>query len=308
MSMATTTQSRDDAESNPVAPRLDGLLSGRRLSQLGIPVLAASLFLAGLIVAGRLARDGLRQQERYTIAFADIECPPAPGQERGDFLGEVQYLAGLPDRLSLLEDDLAERLHQAFGRHPWTEKVTRVEVNLPGQVQVELVYRTPVLAVPLPPSRGAGVATTLLVGRMVDREGVLLPVRAAAPGVPTLLHHDGLKMPAGPAGTHWGDGTVESAARIAGVLQGHEHSLRVTAVQLRGDDWVLTTARGNRILWGRPPGRELPEEATARQKVELLLDYCRRHGGLGSPEGPYEHDVRVPKSLSSRRLLFNAGP
>jgi hypothetical protein len=139
-------------------------------------VLAAAVFLAALVGAGRLARAGLRQDERYRIAFADIDCPPPPGQERGDFLGEVQYLAGLPERLSLLEDDLAERLHQAFGRHPWTAGVTRVEVALPRQVRVELVYRKPVLGVPLPSPHTAGA-------RVVDRDGVLLPVPAGPAGL-----------------------------------------------------------------------------------------------------------------------------
>jgi hypothetical protein len=262
------------------------------LAQFGLPVLAAAVFVAALIGVGRLARAGLCQGERYTVAFADIDCPPPPGQERGDFLGEVQYLAGLPDRVSPLEDDLAERLHQAFGRHPWTATVTRVEVALPRQVRVELVYRTPVLGVPLPASpHTAG-------SRLVDRDGVLLPVRAAATGIPILVHRESLNNPAGPAGTHWGDATVEAAARIAAVLRPHEDRLHVTALQLRGSDWVLTTARGDRILWGRPPGRELPEEATAEQKLEWLLRPSRRSGGLGRPS---EQDVRVAKSLTTRR-------
>jgi hypothetical protein len=291
MSNLTTNES---PESSPLAPRVGGQSSrgaGGLLRQLGLPVLAAAVLVAALLGAGWLARAGLRQDERYIIAFADIDCPPPPGQDRGDFLGEVQYLAGLPDRLSLLDDDLAERLHQAFGRHPWTASVTRVEVVLPRQVRVELVYRTPVLAVPLPSRSTAGA-------RVVDRDGVLLPVRAAAPGLPILVRRESLKSPAGLPGTPWGDATVAAAARIAAVLQPHEDRLRVTALEPRGSEWVLTTARG-RILWGRPPGQELAEEATAEQKRDWLLGHSRQDGDL---------DVRVAKSLASRPLVPRGHP
>src|SRR5205085_1645284 len=68
-------------------------------------------------------------------------------EEPGAFLGEVQYLGGLPERLALLDDDLPGRLAEAFARHPWVEKVERVEVVPPGRVRARLTYRTPVLAV-----------------------------------------------------------------------------------------------------------------------------------------------------------------
>jgi hypothetical protein len=290
----------------------------QRLFQFTFAVLASGVFLAGLTFVGRAARDELRRQERYTIAFADIECAPPPGQERGEFLDEVQYLAGLPDHLWLLDDDVAERLHQAFARHPWVEKVARVETTLSPQVRVELVYRTPVLGVPLIQSGqevpggvvwleafSGGGCNAAMPGRTVDREGILLPTRATWPCIPIVETHESIKSPAGPAGTHWGDPTVEAAARIAGVLYAHKDDVQLMWMELKDGEWVLHTLPGNDILWGRPPGRELPDETPASRKVELLLDYCKRHGELGSPDGPYQHDVRSPKSLSSRRLSVN---
>jgi hypothetical protein len=166
------------------------------------PVLAAGLVVLGLIAAGRAARKHLRDADRFTTAFTDIDCVPPPGQGRQDFLSEVRYLAGLPDRLTLLDEDLPARLADAFARHPWVEKVARVERVPPRQVRVRLTYRTPVLAVPQ-----SGQL------RAVDRFGILLPATAAVQGLP--VFPGDAPAPAGPAGTPWGDAAVEQAARAA---------------------------------------------------------------------------------------------
>ena len=166
------------------------------------PVFGAALFLLGLIAAGRLALEQLRDRQRYTVSFADIDCPPPPGQGREDFLGEVRYLAALPDRLRLLDDDMPARLKVAFVRHPWVERVEAVEVVPPSLVRVRLAYRRPALAVPFD-------------GRLraVDRHGVLLPASAPTEGLPVFSGEP--RPPAGPAGTPWRDKAVEEAARAA---------------------------------------------------------------------------------------------
>jgi hypothetical protein len=160
------------------------------------------LVFVGLQRLGQATRDGVRHLDRYTAEFADLDCTPPPGGSRDDFLAEVQYLAGLPDRLRLLNDDLAPRLAEAFARHPWVEQVERVSVVPPGRVQVRLVYRRPVLAV-------------RWQGRLwaVDRHGVLLPATADTEGLPVFAGD--AAAPAGPAGTPWGDAAVAAAARTA---------------------------------------------------------------------------------------------
>jgi hypothetical protein len=166
------------------------------------PVLGVGLVLAGIFALGQAARDHLRGLDRYTISFADIDCEPPPGEKREDFLGEVQYLADLPDRLRLLDEQLPARLAQAFARHPWVERVERVEVVPPRQIRVRLLYRTPVLAV----SVGGQL-------RAVDAQGILLPATAVTRGLPRFSGK--APPPAGPAGTRWGDAAVEAAARAA---------------------------------------------------------------------------------------------
>jgi hypothetical protein len=165
-------------------------------------LLGLGLFVAGLIVLGEYAQEQLRDRDRYTLPFADIECLPAPPyQPRRDFLDEVQYLARLPGRLPLLDPDLAKRLAEGFAQHPWVRKVEQVEVTA-KQVRVRLSYRRPALAV----RRGESV-------RVVDADGILLPKGAPAEGLPVFAGQ--APRPAGPAGTRWGDADVEEAARKA---------------------------------------------------------------------------------------------
>jgi hypothetical protein len=78
--------------------------------------------------------------------------------------------------------------------------VAEVTVASPRQVHVRLVFRTPVLAVPL--------GTTL---RAVDAGGVLLPAQAATEGLPVFQGR--ANPPVGPAGSRWGDPAVEARAR-----------------------------------------------------------------------------------------------
>src|SRR6266511_4248717 len=85
-----------------------------------IALAGAGLLVTGLVFLGQVARERLSDSERFTISFDEIECLPAPpAQDRATFLNEVQYLAAMPGRLRLLEDDLVKRLAEAFLQHPW---------------------------------------------------------------------------------------------------------------------------------------------------------------------------------------------
>lgn len=105
--------------------------------------LAAVLSLLGVCLAGTFTREAVRNWDRYTFAFAAIDCTPPTGQERVDFLTEVQYLAGMPNRLSVLDDGLASRIADAFARHPCVEKVEIVLILPTRQVSIRLRFRSP---------------------------------------------------------------------------------------------------------------------------------------------------------------------
>ncbi|MCI0461819.1 MAG: hypothetical protein L0Z62_33125 [Gemmataceae bacterium] len=188
----------------PEPPRPLVRLPVRLLVKVGALLLGLGLFLAGLVALRHFAVEQIREDDRYSLPFAGIECDPPPELSRAEFLEEVQYLGRLPERLRVLDDDLPEQLARAFALHPWVARVERVEVTRGCRVRVRLTHRRPALAV--------WVGERL---RGVDDEGVLLPGKAPTAGLP--VFEGQAPPPAGPAGTRWGDAAVEKAARtVAG--------------------------------------------------------------------------------------------
>jgi hypothetical protein len=186
---------------DPQPKAIPRLAAPRRCLLQGLTLfLLVAALLGGLVFLGKWSLEQIRGQERYAVPFADIDCTPPQGMERGEFLGEVQYYARLPDRIDLLDNELSEKLAAAFARHPWVEKVDGILLVPPRHVEVRLVLRRAVLAVP---TRNGLIA--------VDRHGVCLPKSAATEGLP--VFEEEARPPQGPAGTKWGDPKVEERAR-----------------------------------------------------------------------------------------------
>jgi hypothetical protein len=227
--------------------------------QAGLPLLAGAALLASVQFLGERARDSLRARGRHTVAFADIDCEPPPGLTRAAFLSEVQYHADLPDDCDLLDPQLTGRLATAFAAHPWVAALGRVEKRGSGAIRVQLVYRTPALAV----RQGR-------VRRAVDGTGVLLPAKADVTGLPELA---GAAMPTGRPGRPWGDTRVEAAARTVALLLPHRDRLVLAGCAVAVDEGgvALSTPRW-RVRWGSPPGQEAKGEAAAALKVRRLLE------------------------------------
>lgn len=245
-----------------------------------VPLLAVGLVLGGLATAGHATRQWLRDQDRVALALEEIQCPTPPGVDREVFLLQIQALGDLPDRLRLLDDNLPARLADAFRRHPWVEKVERVAVLPPRQVQVSLAFRRPAL-----------VVTQQGAVRVVDAMGVLLPPLTAAHSLPA--YRGTLSAVAVVSGVKWPDGNLETAARTAGYLQPYEGELRFTTFEVVSTgSLVCYTAGGTRMIWGHAPGAEIAGELSAVQKLERLRQFCRQHGNLDQGAPATGHDVR----------------
>jgi hypothetical protein len=231
-----------------------------------IAVITAIALVIGLSWAGGRARDWLVGRGHYTVALSDVSCPVPPGMDRAAFLGEVQYLGTLPEQLSTLDAAVTLRLAAAFALHPWVERVTAVRLRGPDGPRVDLVLRTPMLA--------AG-------GRVLDAHGVLLPDGAPAEG---LIQWQGeCPPPHGPAGTPWGDATLEAAARTAAALRPSQDALRLTSVEGTVENLAFNGAV--RLQWGA-----VGDESATAAKLARLRELCARPGGPGS-----EIDLRTVK-------------
>jgi hypothetical protein len=203
----------------------------RRWSKPLLIVGASAAVVAGLVLAGHRARDWLDRRGHFMIALADIQCSAPPGLDRPTFLSEVQYLGGLSDRFSAMDPTMALQLASAFAGHPWVERVDSVSLRAPEGPRAFLTFRTPVLAVN---------------GRAVDSHGVLLPI--TAPLSDLIVFRGAVAAPKTPAGAPWGDPTVESVARIVGLLAPFQDRLRLTHADASKEGLVFTG--GVTLLWG----------------------------------------------------------
>jgi hypothetical protein len=217
------------------------------------PVAAVVGVLYGVIALGRYASERLGNHD--LVAIAAVECVPPEGLSREEFLAQVQYLAGLPDKLDPAAGPIPAQLVAAFSRHPWVEQVIRVSIR--PKPRVELRYRTPVLAVEQNGER-----------RAVDGQGVLLPETKSADALPILVGSH--PRPGGPPGTKWGDPRIRDAAQTIVFLRERGDEFSVQSVESTAEGLVLTTASA-RIVWGHAPGAETADEAPADFKRKRLM-------------------------------------
>lgn len=201
----------------------------------GLAVLITLLVAAGALVALNVAGgDALRRiggRDRYRVAFADVACNTPPGLDRPTFLAEVRYVGELPESVSPLDPTDCDRLAAGFRKHPWVESVEAVTPE-PGSVRVALRFRTPVLA----------VTTTTGEPRLLDRNGVLLPVTPTPPGVAELVGT--VPPPRVPAGDVWGEPDVRRALDL-------RETYGVRRLERVPGGWKLTLGDGRVLAVGR---------------------------------------------------------
>jgi hypothetical protein len=326
---------RKTTEPEPPAPDRPLLRMRRVLYRPKVLLGVAALLVATAVVPQfvKSLPDPAERQE-YRFETAKIEIAPPPRDVPPDIVDQVLKRARVPETVSLLDDDLTEKLAKAFASHPWVAEVVSVRKSFPPRVQVQLKYRRPV----------AMVATA---GGMypIDAAAVLLPPEdfsmADTKRYPLLR---GVQTkPQGPAGVRWGDVVVEQGAKLAVVLQPHWKALQLDAIvvpesesggrkaeggggtdERRADTthhspltthsspdslkFVLTTTGGSRILWGRAPGSSYPGELSAEKKIARLKKYLTDFGGFDQPQGPYEIDIRHWQEITRRPLSAASSP
>lgn len=273
-----------------------GMRASSRLAlQWAIAVGTVAAFVGLTWVVWQRLGPQVATDDDYLISPDEVHIePPPPPWIRSDVRAAALRNAGFDERVSLLEEDLTERIARAFSLQPWIARVERVEKRYPAQVLVTVEYRRPVCMVEVPGGLYA-----------VDAEGVVLPSQDFSPlearRYPRLAGID--SVPIGPVGTAWGDPRVAGGARIAAALLEHWHKLGLAriaplasgAATIDGSQiaFALISTSGMRIIWGASPGAESRlGEPTAEEKLARLLDYVARHGPLDGPHAPAELDLR----------------
>ena len=188
--------------------------------------------------------------------------------------------------LSLLDKELTLKIYGAFEMHRWVARVDSVGKQPGGGVVVDLHYRQPVAWVEVPASMTESDLDSILP---IDVQGVLLPpeeLKHRVAEFPPRISVSSLSPWPHRAGLPWKDARVSGAAMIASLLADSWRELRlnrIKAYSVTPDDnqegfFLLETASGKEIEWGRAPGKEQPNEPLAADKVERLRQHASQYG------------------------------
>ncbi|HEX3999452.1 MAG TPA: hypothetical protein VHX65_12950 [Pirellulales bacterium] len=281
----------------------------RRAISLALIAVAGGAVWAGYAVWQQI-RSEVAASDEYRLTPQEIEITPPPPWVRGDVKAEALRSAGLDGPMSILDDDLVQKLQTAFSLHPWVASVVHVSKQYPAHVDVELTYRKPVAMVEVHENGADGLYP-------VDVDGVLLPSNDFSPlearGYPRLAGVE--SSPLGTVGSRWGDPVVAGGARIAVALAPHWaewklwsiHWIKPTGASNASApaDFELITGAGQPVHWGAAPANEPPSEPTAEQKVAELKAFVDQHGSLDDPAAK-SLDLSQPGAAA--RTAKAAGP
>lgn len=276
------------------------------------PRILGTIVLAGLFVVVIPAIPSLwptiSQRDRFKLSVDAIELTAASNWAPHDVALRVAAEHPEWSDRSLLDRTLVADLAEAFAKHPWIEKVDRVEKTRQGRVIVQVTYRTPVAMIET--YRGL---------YPVDAQGVLLPPSdfsiTESNQLPRL---EGIKsLPNGKPGQPWGDPIVVAGAKLCselipkGTLDTHWTRFGLKAViappppstgpadipeplvfQLVTNGTEKNNYQDGRlIIWGRAPGDDALEPTVA-QKLGRLEEYLNRFKSLEQPEDGQVLDLR----------------
>ena len=253
----------------------------------------------GTYVAWMKLKPSVLASPEYRIGPENVQLTPPPPWIRSDIRGEVFRSPKLDGTLSIMDDDLVERLGNGFAQHAWIAKINKVTKKFPALILVDVTYRQPVCMVEM--------ANGLYA---VDAEGIVLPSDDFSPveatRYPRLTGVD--RKPPEQHGGRWNDTRVLGGAEIAAaifqwweIMRLHHIAILETDASAPGEFqrrpepiFALFTRSGSRIVWGHAPGANVAGEMPVTDKVARLKKYWDNYDSLDGPEGrPQELDVRT---------------
>lgn len=296
--MPTKRRQTRNPRSIPAAMRRSLALMIGPWRSFAMSLAVTTVLVVALVILWRLYGSDFLASNQYQVTAANLEITPLPSWIRCDPRPSVVDCISLKGPLSIMDDDAAGRVAEAFKLHPWVDRVIRVTKHHPARIRVELAYRRPACL----------VFCTIRGEREfcpVDARGVWLP------GDDFVLHNvseypivDGItSAPVSLPGMPWGDECVVGAAEIADAFGPTWHELKLHRIVPAGRvssgpraEYVydLYTWRGRQIIWGCSPRATAPGEWPASEKISRLRQYAAAHGGLDGEVSREPIDVRRP--------------
>lgn len=263
--------------------------------QLLLCVVIIAAFALMMIAGWNHYADKFASREEFLLSPSDILINKQPDWIHSNVLIQTIQEAKLPEKLDLRDRELTSKIATTFAYNPWIRKVNKVVKQYPAKILVDVEYRRPVAMVEVLFVDKEGRRKLGLVP--IDAEGCLLPDADFSPAqaIQYPRIRIDLKKSSADVGQKWEDPRVADAASIAVELLPYWNDLKLSRIVLKedgGSHYELELADNTRIIWGSPPGKELPQEAMAKHKVQVILQKAAE-SNLSSNEAQPSLDLRT---------------
>jgi len=280
-------------------------------------VALATMAVGGAAVYGLARLRGyVREAPTHQVSAASLRLVKGPAWMTPAILAELDVALldpEFPQRFSLLDHGVVERIAAAYETCVWVERVRKIVKHDPRvdptrpPLEVHLKFRRPAAFVR---SRGGFC--------LVDSHGVRLPgvYREPRLGDVEWLVISGVESGPPDVGHVWADARVDAGVRVAEAVGPRRRQFRLASIDVsnvgghrdpRETEIALFTANGTRIKWGRAPtpDADLLQEKTPDEKVAYLDFVYKRLNGqvdgvLAYIDIPNEAVRRWPADASSR--------
>lgn len=249
----------------------------------------------------------IRGGKDFVIAPQRIKITLPPQIVRIDLAKEIA--ANFENNpMSLLDNNVVERVGQTLALHPWISRVKRVQKHYPGELWIDVAYRQPVAAVEVerPKPRDGEPRQQGVIP--IDATGIVLNAKdlpdAFVKKDLLRIHAFGL-YPSGDFGSKWDDEKIVGAAKLAGALASDWSAAGLYRIEMaegidsRSTTYHLFSSSGDNVVWGSAPGREAKGEPSASQKLATLRSIVQTQGKFGVTEkAPRHFDLRDASQAS----------
>ncbi len=226
----------------------------------------------------------------YSVRAEHLQVTPQPPWIKSNVAEQVFRDQRL-DRISLLDPQANATIAQAFEKHPWVKRTTRVTKSSGAKVAVDVVYRKPLAMVYCAP-------TDADQGFLpVDAEGIRLPEEDfSAQQVYDyfLIIGQGAPPPTGSSGMDYGSSLVSDALKLCRFLEQHREPLDLQRVYVdeqppggRFGRPSITLQTGDKhvVLWGHVPNAEMAGELQAPEKLAKMISWLSQQRAVQSAPG-----------------------
>jgi hypothetical protein len=252
-------------------------------------LILALLALAGVAVIGfktwQQVEPLLAETPYYALRSEHIDITPQPEWILSDVKAEAIRDTSLDTGISVLDQELASRVADAFAFHPWVKEVRQVVKQAGPRVVVDVDYRRPIAVIdPRQPDQADSIP--------IDVEGVRLPSDdipvAWKQRLPRIVGIASQPL----VGQTWNDSRVGGAARLAVILADHWQEFGLAEITIRQPQptsaalssatdadsaiYELVTTGGRHFVWGHAPDSTWTDEPTDEQKLAHIKRSLRR--------------------------------